>query len=80
MKRIQTLITVLCISLVIGCSSEEVKGTGSSNPKKEIPTKVEEMIAQGPGKYAGDNYDKEKVEEELDKIDSEATQEEDIVQ
>ncbi|MGF7089307.1 hypothetical protein JOD24_003190 [Kroppenstedtia sanguinis] len=79
MKRIQTLITVLCIFLVIGCSSEEAEGTGSSNPKKEeakIPTKVKDMIAQSPGKYAGDNYDQKKVEEELDKIDPKATKEE----
>lgn len=71
MKRIQTLITVLCIFLVIGCSSEEAEGTGSSNPKKKeakIPTKVEDMIAQGSGKYAGDNYNEEKVRAELDRI------------
>lgn len=79
MKRLQILITLFCISLIIGCSSEEVKGTGSSNIKKEkakIPTKVEDMIAQGPGKYAGDNYDEEKVKAELDKIDPKATKEE----
>lgn len=80
MKRLHILITLLCIiSLVIGCSSEEVKGTGSSNVKEEkakIPTKVEDMIAQGPGKYAGDNYDEEKVKAELDKISANASKEE----
>ncbi|WP_380151145.1 vWA domain-containing protein [Kroppenstedtia eburnea] len=34
------------------------------------------MIAQGPGKYAGDNYDEEKVKAELDKISANASKEE----
>ncbi|OYD06322.1 vWA domain-containing protein [Paludifilum halophilum] len=79
MKLLKTTIILLCILTIIGCSSKDVD-TGSSHQKEEekaeIPEKVEDMIAQGPGKYAGDNYNEEKVKAELDKIDPEASKEE----
>ncbi|MFD1395596.1 VWA domain-containing protein [Kroppenstedtia eburnea] len=79
MEFFKNVIALVCILTLIGCSSEDVKGTGNSNSKREnakIPTKVEDMIAQGPGKYAGDNYDEGKVKAELDKISANASKEE----
>lgn len=74
-KLIKPLILLLCLLTIFGCSSKDVE-TGISNNKKEkkesIPEKLEDMIAQGPGKYSGDNYDQKKVELELDKIDPNA--------
>lgn len=70
-KLFKNVVVLLCIFTLIGCSSEDVKGTESLDDKKEkakIPTKVEDMIAQGSGKYAGDNYNEEKVRAELDRI------------
>lgn len=86
MKTFQPII-ILLLCTIIGCSSNEAT-TGDITKKDEtkeeakapkpakIPENVEEMIAQKPGKYAGDNYDEAKVKAELDKIDENVSKKE----
>ena len=78
-KLFKHILVLLCTFALIGCGLENDKGIGSSDTEKErdkIPTKVEDMIAQSPGKYSGDSYDQKKVEAELDKISANASKEE----
>lgn len=81
MRPLRLLMVFLCILTIIGCGSKDVENSDSKQQNKtkdgisaEIPEKVEDMIAQGPGKYAGDNYDEEEVKGELDKIDPSASE------
>src|SRR5690606_14837287 len=43
---------------------------------KQAATDVEGMLREGPGKYAGDKYDEEKVKAELDKLPDNMTADE----
>src|SRR5690606_26082789 len=50
--------------------------TSSPEKVKEGATDVEGMLREGPGKYAGDKYDEEKVKAELDKLPDNLTADE----
>lgn len=47
--------------LIERCGDEQFRRR--KDKKAVTPVKVEDMIVQEPGKYAGDNYDQKKVEE-----------------
>ncbi|GGE06435.1 hypothetical protein GCM10011571_04470 [Marinithermofilum abyssi] len=61
--------------ILTGCSGE--KKTNADAPKNEkkfeAATDLQGMLREGPGKYAGDKYDKAKVEKELDKLPNNLT-------
>lgn len=65
-----------------GCSliAKEEKSAGSKpkkeNEVKQAATDVEDMLKEGPGKYAGDKYDEAKVKAELDKLPDNMTADE----
>lgn len=71
------LFSVLLI--LTGCSDSGSEGSQSAGEKEETaqskkqkipdaPEDYEGIMTQNPGKFAGDNYDKEKVEKALDRI------------
>lgn len=67
------LITILATA----CTSvQETNGPETKKNQAEIKpyaTEVEEMLTEGPGVFAGENYDKEKLEAELMKLPSNLT-------
>ncbi|MFC4075477.1 vWA domain-containing protein [Salinithrix halophila] len=74
--KLYKFISILCIIMLSGCSFGTSKSNDHSTAldnKEKIPTRVRDMIAQGPGKYSGDKYDEKKVETELDKLDKDAS-------
>lgn len=66
-------IVVLCLMLwLTACSSEAV----DEKPKKksfQAATEIEGMLREGPGKFAGDRYDEEKVNKALRKLPDDLT-------
>ena len=76
------MIFFLMIVLLVACSqSTDEKGRTSSSRSnqdevKQAATDLEGMLREGPGKYAGDKYDEEKVKAELDKLPDNMTADE----
>lgn len=72
-------IGILAISLLNGCSLLSFGGS-SDNKKSDEPQKaattVDGMIKEGPGKFAGDQFDEEKVKVELLKFPKNLTADE----
>ncbi|WP_177199250.1 vWA domain-containing protein [Planifilum fulgidum] len=70
---------LLSFLFLIACSQQEESGgtNASSKPQvKQAANNVEDMLREGPGKYAGDKYDEEKVKAELDKLPNNLTADE----
>ncbi|SFG26682.1 D-amino-acid dehydrogenase [Planifilum fulgidum] len=75
---------VLCLVFSSGCSLLSGKNVDQADADKEsdevkvkqAATDVEGMLREGPGKYAGDKYDEEKVKAELDKLPDNLTADE----
>src|SRR5690606_116690 len=75
------MIFFLMIVLLVACSQSTDEKGKTSSPKsnqgiKQAATDVEGMLREGPGKYAGDKYDEEKVKAELDKLPDNMTADE----
>ncbi len=74
------LIFFLILTFLVACSQPADKAgkTPSSNQGevKQAATDVEGMLREGPGKYAGDKYNEEKVKAELDKLPDNMTADE----
>lgn len=70
-----TWIGFLCLTLLLtSCSSE----SGKEKPKEkkkpfQAATEIQGMIKEGPGKYAGDAYDEDKVQQALKKLPEKMT-------
>jgi Ca-activated chloride channel homolog len=73
---------LLIFSLIFlaACSQPADKAENPSSTKKDevkqAASDVEGMLREGPGKYAGDKYDEEKVKAELDKLPDNMTADE----
>ena len=84
MKRALLWMLVLCLVFSSGCSLLSGKNADQADADKEsnevevkqAATDVEGMLREGPGKYAGDKYDEEKVKAELDKLPDNMTADE----
>ncbi len=82
MKRTLLWMLVLCLVFSSGCSLLSGKNADQADAGKEkgevkqAATDVEGMLREGPGKYAGDKYDEEKVKAELDKLPDNLTADE----
>src|SRR5690606_19741289 len=84
MKRALLWMLVLCLVFSSGCSLLSGKNVDQADADKEsdevkvkqAATDVEGMLREGPGKYAGDKYDEEKVKAELDKLPDNLTADE----
>ncbi len=84
MKRALLCMLVLCLVFSSGCSllsgknADQADADKDSNEVevKQAATDVEGMLREGPGKYAGDKYDEEKVKAELDKLPDNMTADE----
>ncbi len=76
-KRYGLLFLIAVLTITTACSTaQEVNGPEGKDQKAEIKpyaTEVEEMLTEGPGVFAGENYDKEKLEAELMKLPSNLT-------
>ncbi|MCS1352414.1 VWA domain-containing protein [Mechercharimyces sp. CAU 1602] len=65
---------ILGFVIISGCSPEQAKSTNSGKVEEdksnliEKDRSVEKMIEEGPGTFAGNSYDEEKIKAELDKI------------
>jgi len=73
------LIFFLIFTFLVACSNpaDEAEKTPSNQDEvKQAATDVEGMLREGPGKYAGDKYDEEKVKAELDKLPDDLTADE----
>ncbi|MFS8513662.1 MAG: hypothetical protein LOD87_08065, partial [Planifilum fulgidum] len=73
MNRLLSWMLILCLIFSGGCSlsAKEEKGVSGEPEEKEVKqaaTDIEGMLKEGPGKYAGNKYDEEKVKAELDKL------------
>ena len=78
LKKLSLLLLILTFALG-GCSLFTNSPKDSADPERETGKKsgiedfvaaknVEGMLREGPGIYAGDEYDQKKVEKELDKF------------
>ena len=84
MKQAFSWMLILCLVFSSGCSLISGKNADQSDMDKksdEVEVKqaasdVEGMLREGPGKYAGDKYDEEKVKAELDKLPNNMTADE----
>ena len=85
MKKMLSWMLIFCLIFSGGCSllpsekdasSQSDAGKSSQNEVKQAATDVEGMLREGPGKYAGDKYDEEKVKAELDKLPDNLTADE----
>ena len=85
MKRTLLWMLVLCLVFSSGCSLLSSEKKAADKPAsvesdkeevKQAATDVEGMLREGPGKYAGDKYDEEKVKAELDKLPDNMTADE----
>ena len=83
MKKAFSWMLILCLIFSSGCSllsSEKadnpVADESDNEEVKQAATDVEGMLREGPGKYAGDKYDEEKVKAELDKLPDNMTADE----
>jgi Ca-activated chloride channel family protein len=83
MKQALSWSLILCLVFTGGCSL--LSGEPADKPDadksdhdqvKRAATDVEGMLREGPGKYAGDKYDEEKVKAELDKLPDNMTTDE----
>ncbi|SFS85835.1 vWA domain-containing protein [Marininema halotolerans] len=76
MKKI--IIWALILTFIIsGCGKPTAEPAKTDEAKKKKPfqpaTKVEGMLREGPGKYAGDHYDEDKVNQALNKLPDDLT-------
>ena len=75
-------LAILSLVFFVACSQPADKfetNRSSSDQEKKVKqaaTDVEGMLREGPGKYAGDNYDEEKVKAELDNLPNNLTADE----
>mgnify|MGYP001375886042 CR=1 FL=1 len=83
MNRVFSWMLIFCLVLSSGCSLfswEKVvdpkRDRSNEDEVKPAATDVEGMLREGPGKYAGDKYDEEKVKAELDKLPDNLTADE----
>ena len=82
MKRALLWMLILCLVFSSGCSLLSGQNVDKADKKsdeeevKQAATDVEGMLREGPGKYAGDKYDEEKVKAELDKLPDNLTADE----
>ncbi|SFG26719.1 D-amino-acid dehydrogenase [Planifilum fulgidum] len=82
MKQAFLWMLALCLIFVSGCSLLSGKNVDQADKNsdeeevKQAVTDVEGMLREGPGKYAGDKYDEEKVKAELDKLPDNLTADE----
>ena len=84
MKRSFSWMLILCLVFSSGCSLLSGKNADQADADKksdevkvkQAATDVEWMLREGPGKYAGDKYDEEKVKAELDKLPDNMTADE----
>jgi Ca-activated chloride channel homolog len=70
--------TVMLPTFLVACSNGEQSKTTDAQPTEQVkekgdflppaPKTFEEIMTQNPGKYAGDKYNKEVVEQELSKM------------
>ncbi len=74
MKQASSWMLILCLVFSGGCSLLSGKNADQPDADKKsdevevAATDVEGMLREGPGKYAGDKYNEEKVKAELDKL------------
>ncbi|MGX9708093.1 vWA domain-containing protein [Laceyella tengchongensis] len=79
MKAFRFLIAVVMLpAFLVACNNGEQSKTTDAQPTEQVkekeaflppaPKTFEEIMAQNPGKYAGDKYNKEAVEQELSKM------------
>jgi Ca-activated chloride channel family protein len=73
MNKLLSWMLILCLIFGGGCSlfakeEKEVSGEPEEKEVKQAATDIEGMLKEGPGKYAGNKYDEEKVKAELDKL------------
>jgi len=81
MKQALSWLLILCLVFTGACSQlKQTDKPDADKPGKDevkqAATDVEGMLREGPGKYAGDKYDEEKVKAELDKLPDNMTAEE----
>ncbi|SFS47221.1 vWA domain-containing protein [Marininema halotolerans] len=83
MKNLQKvwLLGFIIVLMMSGCANATKEAstspTGKSDPKnRKVAIKIEDILKGKEGEYAGDGYDKNKVEQELDKIPKNASDEE----
>ncbi|PRX38476.1 Mg-chelatase subunit ChlD [Planifilum fimeticola] len=82
MKKTLSWILTLCLVFSSGCSLYSEKNAvqpdvgEDKGEVKQAATDVEGMLREGPGKYAGDKYDEEKVKAELEKLPDNMTADE----
>jgi Ca-activated chloride channel homolog len=79
LRKISWLVLPFLFLIACSQSGEESKGGTNSSSElqvKQAATDVEGMLQEGPGKYAGDKYDEEKVKAELDKLPDNLTADE----
>ena len=85
MKKAFSWMLILCLLFSSGCSLLSSEKKAADKPAsvesdkeevKQAATDVEGMLREGPGKYAGDKYDEEKVKAELDKLPDNMTADE----
>ncbi len=69
-------ILLFIVGITVACSNTPEASTPANDKKAEMKpyaTEVEEMLKEGPSVFAGENYDKEKLEAELMKLPSNLT-------
>ncbi|SFS85817.1 vWA domain-containing protein [Marininema halotolerans] len=83
MKTIRRMwvLSLLLTLMVAGCAptadqASAGKGEKEQPKNRKLPIKMDEILKREEGKYAGDRYDKKKVERELDKIPKNASEKE----
>ena len=79
MKKSLSWMLILCLVVSGGCSlfsEKNAENTPDKGQVKQAATDVEGILREGPGKYAGDKYDEEKVKAELDKLPDNMTADE----
>ena len=80
MHRLKLGWLIFPLIFLVACSQPAEKTENTSSTKqdevKQAASDVEGMLREGPGKYAGDKYDEEKVKAELDKLPDNMTADE----
>ncbi|SDW88111.1 Ca-activated chloride channel family protein [Marininema mesophilum] len=79
--RMIWLLGLILVLMLSGCANSPKQAstskTEANDPKnRKVAVKMDEILKGKAGKYAGDRYDKKKVEQELDKIPKNASDKE----
>ncbi|MBA4494237.1 VWA domain-containing protein [Paenactinomyces guangxiensis] len=72
-RSILFFLAVLLLNFTAACSLQTGEKNKEIPPKKKAGTTAEEMLRDGPGKYAGDQYDSKKLQSELSKLPNNLT-------